>query len=300
MKIENKYLPDIEISQNGLVAIEAALVAGNAIRKAVGGKVSKKEGMSNVVNEADLASGVAIRKLILRNFPDDQILSEDPPIEQPEVKAPLTIKRLWVVDELDGSKNFADGIDNVWVSIAFVENGEVKAGACYNPILDRLYLAEKNKGAYFIGKAYGSDEWVKTRLFLSDQTDLNKATIETSISYDLSQTIEHEAIKLGLFANGLTPRIREIGSSVEQLCRVAAGNSDLQFHGDLKPWDYAAASLIVAESGGVIKRMDGSEFNFMCPDGVAGNEKIVDEFISQVSMIKADERFQSYFKGGKS
>lgn len=286
MAIENKYLPPIKISNEGSVAIEAALAAGKAIRKAVGGEVKIKEGMSNVVNEADIASGIAIRKVIFDTFPVHQILSEDPPEEQPEIENPLHQKNLWVIDELDGSKNFASRIDNVWVAIAYAERGVVKVGVCYNPILDRMFYAEQGKGSYYLGNEYGSDNWTKQKLQVSAQNNLSKADIETSISYSIYQTIDHELIKLGLLLKGITPRFREIGSSVEQICRVGFQTSDLQFHTDLKPWDYAAPSLILAEAGGVIRRMDGSRFNFMCPDAVCGNRELVATFIKEARSMK--------------
>lgn len=294
MKVENKYLPDnIEISQEGLIAVEAALAAGKAIRASVGGKVVVKDGMSNVVNEADIASGQAIRRVVTQRITQFHILSEE---GDETIEDPLKFSRLWIVDELDGSKNFADGIDNTWVSIAYAEFGVPKVGVCYNPISDRLYYAEKNNGAYYIGKAYGNKRWIKRKLSIANQTDLSKATIESSISYDKDQTLNHQIIKLSLLLEDFTPRFREIGSSVEQLCRVAAGISDLHFHSNLKPWDYAAGQLMIEEAGGVIKRLDGSEFNFMYPDSVAGNENLVNKFIDVIEKIKGNQNLVAKFR----
>lgn len=279
MKIENKYLPPVNISAEGKVAIRAALKARDAIRATVHGEVKVKEGISNVVTEADIQSGVSIRKTILTTF-KDQILSEDPPQKQPEIQNPLAQFRLWIVDEIDGSKNFADKIDDIAISIAFAEKGIVKVGVIYNPITDRLFFAEKGKGAFYLGKAYASDEWVKKQISVSAQKDLSKATVETSISYNEENTRKHDAMIHAFHDNGLGIRTRFIGSSVLQLARVAQGASDLHFHSDLKPWDLAAASLLVAESGGAIKRLDGTDFNFMNADSVAGNPELVGQFAS--------------------
>lgn len=275
MAIENKYLPLIKISEQGQVAIEAALAAGRAIRKAVGGKVEIKEGMSNVVNEADIASGRAIRRTLNSRLEIYNLLSEE---GDEKFENPLEVDKLWVVDELDGSKNFADRIPEVAISIAYIERGKVRVGVIYNPIADQLFYAEEGKGSFYIGKAYGSNKWVKQKLHVSENKDLSKATIETSISYDPEQTRYHYAILHSFHDEDLTVRTRMIGSSVLQLCRVASGNSDVHFHSDLKPWDLAAGSLLVTEAGGVMKRMDGSEFNFMSPDSVAGNQKLVKQF----------------------
>lgn len=287
------YLPpeNVRLSLEARVSIEAALSAGRAIRRAVGGSVEEKSGMSNFVTDADRASGVSIRKVVSKQFPGDVILSEEIPFDHSE--DPLKAKRLWVIDELDGSKNFADGIDNVWVSIAYAEFGEPKVGVAYNPIRNKLYFAQKGQGAYFIGPRYGSNKWIKKKIFVSQQDDLSRATVETSMSYDANQTINHEIIKLALLAAGITPRHREIGSSVEQLCRVAAATSDLHFHSGLQPWDYAAAQIIIREAGGVTKGMNGEEFNLLMSHSVSGNGFLVDQFIAEVRKIRGNERLIS-------
>ena len=291
--MKEKYLQpkNVQLNIEAQTALQAALFAGRAIRKAVGGGIEEKIGMSNVVTEADKASGVEIRTVINSRFPGAVILSEEVPFDNSI--NPLDVDGLWIVDELDGSKNFADKIANVWVSIAYAKLGQPLVGVAYNPIEDKLYFAQKDQGAYYIGQEYGSNKWVKDRIFVSAQDNLSKATIETSMSYDLEQTINHEIIKLALFISGITPRPRQIGSSVEQICRVAAGISDLHFHSGLKPWDLAAAQIIVDEAGGVTKRMNGEEFNFQMPDSVSGNAALVDQFIKELGKIRGNERLSS-------
>lgn len=291
MEIESRYLPSIKVSPSGLVAIKAALSAGVAIRRFIGGWLVEKEGISNVQTEADQASGQEIRRVLAesQDLAKFHILSEE---GDEIINDPLSVDRLWIVDELDGSKNFADRIDNVWISIAYAEAGDVKVGVCYNPILDKMFFAEAGKGAYYLGREYGSDRWVNKRIEVSRQNDLSKSTIETSISYDVDENIDHQVIRLALPLLGETVRYREIGSSVEQLCRVAAGISDLHFHTGLKPWDYAASLLIVKEAGGVFRRMDGSEFNFMSPDCVVGNKELVEKFVDFVSKIKGNKKLK--------
>lgn len=283
MVAQDKYLPPVKISQEGKIAIEAALAAGRAIRKAIGGKVKVKEGMSNVVNEADIASGKAIRKVLDTRLKIYNLLSEE---GDEQFENPLKVDKLWVVDELDGSKNFADSLSDIAVSIAYAERGVVKIGVIYNPITGQLFYVEAGKGAYYIGKAYGSNRRVKQKLHVSNNIDLSKATIETSISYEIENTRRHDAIIHSFHHTGLTIRTRQIGSSVLQLCRVASGSSDLHFHSDLKPWDLAAGLLLVTEAGGVIKRMDGSKFNFMDADSVAGNPKLVTQFVDALNSRK--------------
>lgn len=283
MVIENRYSPPINICTEGEIAIRAALAAGRAVRKAVGGKIEIKEGMSNVVNEADLASGKAIRKTLDNRLKVYNFLSEE---GDEKFENPLEINKLWIVDELDGSKNFADGISDVAISIAYAERGVVKVGVVYNPITDQLFYSEEENGAFYIGKAYGSNKRVKRKLHVSENKDISRATIETSISYEIENTRIHDAIIHSFHDTGLTVRTRQIGSSVLQLSRIASGSSDLHLHSDLKPWDLAAGSLLVTEAGGVIKRMDGSEFNFMHADSITGNQKLVTQFVDALNSRK--------------
>lgn len=275
-----RYIPkSVRISEEGRVAIEAAIAGGVEILRAIGGEVWKKTGMSNVVNEADLASGQAIRKVVRARFQNDPILSEEHQDGEPAVDKPLEIGRFWVIDELDGSKNFADKIDNVWVSIAFVTFGKTQVGVAYNPFNKSMYFAQKGEGAFYVGLPYGGNIWGSERLHVSQQTDLSSSSIETSIAYDPKITLENRRILLSLVEKGLTPRIREIGSSVEQLCRVASGKSDLHFHESLEPGDYAAGQLIIEEAGGVCVGADGTDFNFMRQDNVSGNPILVEKFL---------------------
>lgn len=288
-----RFIPsNLGISREALVAMQAAKAAGSAIIAKIGGRVNSKEGMSNVVNDADFASGAAIRELLGSKFPNDPILSEEIPSDE-NAEVMLSLPRLWVVDELDGSKNFADGIDNVWVSISFAEDGIPIVAVCYNPFKDVMYFGQRGKGAYFIGPGFGSNEWGLHRLSVSGQQDLSKATMETSISYDPDRTIDHQIMKLALLFKGITPRFREIGSTVEQLCRVAAGISDLHFHTDLEPWDYAGGVLMIEEAGGTCKRLDGSPFSLSRRDNVSGNSFLVDQFIRAIRIIYEDKNFLS-------
>ena len=122
-------------------------------------KISNKEGVNNLVTEADHASEKAIIKVISSGFPDHFILSE----EAGEIKQDSSYK--WIIDPIDGTVNFAHGIPLNCVSIGIEYNGEIIMGAVYNPHLNEMFFAEKGKGATLNDKSIQvSGETQRSRL----------------------------------------------------------------------------------------------------------------------------------------
>ena len=104
-------------------------------------KISNKEGINNLVTEADHAAEKAIFEVIREEFPDHYLLSE----EAGEIAQESSYK--WIIDPIDGTVNFANGIPICAVSIGLEKDGEIVMGAVYNPILNEFFFAEKNNGA---------------------------------------------------------------------------------------------------------------------------------------------------------
>ena len=104
-------------------------------------KISNKEGINNLVTEADHASEKAIIEVIQKDFPDHFILSE----ETGEI--PTQSEYKWIIDPIDGTVNFANGIPICCVSIGLEKNGEMILGAVYNPLMNEFYFAQKGFGA---------------------------------------------------------------------------------------------------------------------------------------------------------
>ena len=117
--------------------------------------VSNKEGINNLVTEADHASEKAIFDIIRKGFPDHYILSE----EAGAIIQDSSYK--WIIDPIDGTVNFAHGIPICCVSIAVEHNGEIILGAVYNPIMNELFFAEKGKGATLNDKQIQGEQKTK-------------------------------------------------------------------------------------------------------------------------------------------
>ena len=131
------------------LAKRAARAGGTALLSVVpDAGIIAKEGRGNFVTAGDLASEKAIMDLIRKYFPNDQILSEE---TASDITNLLEVPKLWVIDPIDGTWNFANHIP-IWGSlIAVNKNGETIYAAMYFPLDDSFYWAEKGKGAFCNG-----------------------------------------------------------------------------------------------------------------------------------------------------
>lgn len=237
---------------------QAVHVAGETVRKAIPTQgVIEKEGRANIVTTADIASEKAITEIIHKNFPDDEILSEE---TLSDLKHPLNLPALWVIDPLDGTNNFRFQRNYSAVSIGYIEKGVIQLGAVYDPFRDELFYAERRAGASLNG----------IHITMGDLVDLPKATIATDNSYRPEDTRHN--LKLLLKLNP-TPWVLVRGCATLAMCDVAAGRIDLYFHTFLKPWDNAATFLIVEEAGATVKGIRGEDITFLSEGAVVGNKR---------------------------
>ena len=150
----------------------------------------------------------------------------------------------WVVDPIDGTTNFARGMQQSGISVAFRVDGEYVLGVVYNPDLDDMFWAVKGKGAYLNGK----------KLSVSKK-DFEHSVICTALCLyrknyaDIcAEVLKETFLKCADF--------RRFGVASLEICYLAAGRADLFFEFRLYPWDIAAAAVILREAGGVIGTLD--------------------------------------------
>ncbi len=227
--------------------------------------ISHKEGINNLVTEADHASEKAIIEAIKKDFPAHIILGE----ESGEIISSSDIK--WIVDPIDGTVNFAHGIPLCCVSIAVEKQGEIFMGAVCNPLLNELFFAEKGFGATLN----------ENKISVSDQTQVIKSCLVTGFPYtylDMPNgplNVFEKLIRQGI-------PVRRLGSAAIDLCWVAAGRFDGFYEHKLEAWDSAAGYLIVEEAGGKVTDFEGNKFSPYQPHILATNGKIHDELRSYV------------------
>jgi myo-inositol-1(or 4)-monophosphatase len=129
--------------------------------------VSHKEGINNLVTEADHAAEKAIIDVIKAAHPDHFIVSE----ESGHLVTDSNIK--WIIDPIDGTVNFANGIPICCVSIGVEKDGELLLGAVFNPLMDELFVAEKGEGATLNGK----------KIAVSNKAELQTSCLVTGFPY---------------------------------------------------------------------------------------------------------------------
>ncbi|MES2766684.1 MAG: inositol monophosphatase family protein [Bacteroidota bacterium] len=244
-------------------AIEAAKTAGAILKEGFGTsfKTENKEGVHNLVTEYDHKAENAIIELIKSKFPSHTFLAEESGASG--IKNLLKDHVRWIIDPLDGTVNFAHNIPIFCVSVAAELNGEIVAGAIYQPITDELFTAFKGGGAFLNGK--------KIEVTTTDL--LKDSILVTGFPYNVSENphgcIDHFSalLKLGL-------PVRRLGSAAIDLAYVAAGRFDGFWEVRLQPWDVAAGWLIVEEAGGKMSHYDLTEYSLGTGTMLATNGKI--------------------------
>ena len=224
--------------------------------------ISNKEGINNLVTEADHASEKAIFEVIRRHHPDHAILSE----ETGEVVMDSNYK--WIIDPIDGTVNFANGIPLCCVSIAVEQNGKMIFGAVYNPLMNEFYLAERGAGATL------NDRSIR----VSDQSEVVKSCLVTGFPYTYLDMPNGPLQVFERFIRKGIP-VRRLGSAAIDLCWVAAGRFDGFYEHKLQAWDSAAGFLMVEEAGGKVTDFTGIYYSPYQPHLLATNGKIHDEML---------------------
>jgi myo-inositol-1(or 4)-monophosphatase len=232
-------------------------------------KISNKEGVNNLVTEADHAAEKAIIEVIHGRFPAHQVLGEESGASKQESEFK------WIIDPIDGTVNFAHGIPLNCVSIAIEEKGKIIMGAVYNPHLKEFFFAEKGKGAFLNDKP----------IHVSDQKDILRSCLVTGFPYTYINMANGPLEIFERFIRRGIP-VRRLGSAAIDLCWVAAGRFDGFYEHKLEPWDSAAGYLIVEEAGGKVTDHFGEEFSIYQHKVLATNGHIHEDLVSVINNKK--------------
>jgi myo-inositol-1(or 4)-monophosphatase len=228
--------------------------------------VHNKEGINNLVTEADHASEKAILSVIRKDFPDHQILAEE------SGKLIQNSVYKWIIDPIDGTVNFAQGIPLNCVSIALEHQGQIIMGAVYNPHLNEFFFAEKGQGSLLNDKP----------IRVSSKTDTIKSCLVTGFPYTYINEPNGPLEVFERFVRKGVP-VRRLGSAAIDLCWVACGRFDGFFEQKLEPWDSAAGYLIVEEAGGRVTDFTGQTFSVYQHKVLATNGMIHEEMLQVIN-----------------
>ncbi len=240
------------------VAIRAAREAGKILKKHFGkiDKVFLKKD-SSLVTVADREAEKTIINLLRKNFPSHSILSE-------ESGGKIGKEYAWVIDPLDGTRNYTIGIPFFCVSIALCYKENPVLAVILNPITKELYFAERGKGSFLNGSR------IKVRKF--------RPLKESIILLNLGKKGFIKLDKLDKACH----RLRVFGAAALELCCIAAAKGDGLIAMGNKPWDYAAGVLIIKEAGGKVTDLKGRDWDINTKSVIAGNKEIHEQLLKIV------------------
>lgn len=241
------------------IAKEAGALQLDKLPKA---KQIQYKGKFNIVTEVDKACEKLICDFLKERFPSHDILAE----EGTELKTKS--EWLWVVDPLDGTVNYAHGYPLFSVSIALLHKGRPAVGVVYEPNRGELFAAERGGGAMLNDKP----------IRVSQTKDVYSSMIATGFAYNVADTLRNN---LDIFERFIIKchAIRRDGVASTDMCYVACGRYDGFWELYLKPWDIAAASVIVEEAGGALSMFDGRPLDIFGDEIVANNGRIHQEML---------------------
>lgn len=252
---------DLQIDDPRLsLAVRAATEAGDRARSVKQTTSSERKANDSIVTEADREAEAIVRE-ILEGESDYPILGEE---HGGDVD---TADTYWVVDPIDGTRNFSYEQPFYGCAVALVEHGEPTVGVWYMPELDYLFYAVTGEGAYL-----GTE-----RLSVSEEHDV-------SVSYPAVSGKGRDDVYP--IVASMTEGAQQVGSAVMAESWVAAGWCDLGVFGALAPWDMAVGVVLVREAGGVIETVtDGASDWASIREGrvVFGNQRLVDAMHDELS-----------------
>ena len=248
------------------IAKDAAIEAGGLILSYYKADYEiKDKGYHNPVTTADHAADVRLKEILTGSYPHYGWLSE----ETVDSKERLERDRVWVVDPLDGTKEFIEGVPHFVVSIALVENRHPILGVLYNPVTTETFTAAKDQGAFLDGE----------KINCSEKENINEMVILNSRS----------ETRRGLWEpfKSTFKELKAIGSVAYKLGLTAAGRADI--FASLRPkneWDICAGNCIINEAGGKLIDLNGNTRDYNSPNTlitpglIAGQVTAVDKTFS--------------------
>lgn len=211
-------------------------------------------------------------KELLAAYPDAGIYAEEEDLCDIEGK-----DRYFIIDPIDGTANFVRKLHHSCISVGLYEKGLIVAAVVYNPYAREMFTAVRGQGAYLNGERLNMPK-----------ADLNNSLVLFGSAIYYRETIPVTA----RLVEELLPRtldFRRGGSAALDLCYLAAGKADLFFEACLRPWDYAAGSLMVTEAGGIVTALDGTPLRFYDRCSVAAGTEQNHSQLIQIAQAIAKE-----------
>ena len=212
--------------------------------------IEQKDGYANIVTSSDVAVQDYLMQRLSELLPGSGFLCEE------EDQWDTSHEYTWVIDPIDGTANYSRGMDHCCVCVGLKHGERMQIAVVYLPRTEELFYAERDKGAYLNGR----------RIHVSQRPFANSLLCTALPVYHKEYAQVCSAIIYEAF--GACNDLRRFGSAATELCYLAMGRCELYFEYLLSPWDFAAASLILEEAGGVLSGLKGRPLDFTHGSGV--------------------------------
>ncbi len=255
-------------------ALEAARAGAEVLTAAFrsGALIAEEKARHELVSAADRDSEAAILAVLASRFPEHRVVSEES-----GVRAGADSRHEWLVDPLDGTTNFLQGLPVWGVSVACRRDGHLVAGVVLDPQGGNTFAAERGGGA----------EWNGAPMAVSQRAGIAGAFLATGFPYRIRNALDpYLAAFRDVFLEALA--IRRCGAAVLDLAYTAAGVYDGFFEFRLGPWDVAAGALLIEEAGGVVTDLGGGP-GYLESGNVVGGAPGVQAALLEALRRHADE-----------
>ena len=215
-----------------------------------GFEIEQKSGYENIVTSSDLAVQNFLCNKLHELMPESGFLCEEKDINDAEHEYTR------IIDPIDGTANYSRGLNQWAICVGLKHEEVIEMGVVYLPQTNELFYAERGKGAFLNGKP----------IHVSQRTFADALLCTALPVYHKEYAATCSRIILEAFDR--CNDIRRFGACAAELCYLAMGRCELYFEYLLSPWDYAAASLILTEAGGIITSANGDPLCLTAPTGV--------------------------------
>ena len=202
-------------------------------------QVSSK-GPGDFVTSADKRTEKILIQELQKAHPEYGIITEETGIINNS-----NTKNRWIIDPIDGTFNFMNGIPQFAISVGYEEDNEIKCGVIFNPISNEMFCAEKGNGAYLNNK----------RIRVSNKKKIGDALIVTGGPKGASK-IKEKIFSEYINVSKNVSNVRKFGSAALDMSYVACGRFDGYWQRELNYWDVAAGIIILKEAGGFVDFFD--------------------------------------------
>ncbi|HNR96677.1 MAG TPA: inositol monophosphatase family protein [Anaerolineae bacterium] len=260
------------------VAIDAARLAGaHALRRFRTPMAKRLKGPADLVTEADSEAEELIVRSIRRAFPDHAFLGEEG--HQPRPEAEYT----WVIDPIDGTRNYVRGIPFFCTSLALTRRGVPVVAVIFDPVHQETFHAQQGRGAYLNG----------TPVRVNREAALQDGVLALSLVSERYRHNGHVALPMLGQLQPMVESVRLMGSAALHLAYLACGRCELVFQDSVHPWDILAGALLVQEAGGVATELQGTPVSISSHDIIAASNRAIHDMgraVAQKAIVARGDR----------